>query len=306
MTTGVPRWTGQEVQVLRAALRMTGRDFAAKVGVSTRQVENWEVRGKSIQPRPGNQAALDTLLSQAPQQAQWRFAQLLTDQAAGGQDERTEELLRRDARTIRHPIDGKVTVLVEEGIYLAGPQDASLWVDAYRIDVYPTTNRDYERFVRATGHRPPQHWPGDRSPSALHDHPVVWVTWHDAAAYASWAGKELPAASQWEKTARGTKGRAYPWGDEPTAAKCNTAESGLGGTTPVTRYQSGASPYGAHDLCGNVWEWCSTPGADGPDRYQLKGSAFSSPFERAAPALENAANGGMKDNDTGFRCVALP
>ncbi|WP_460086551.1 formylglycine-generating enzyme family protein [Streptomyces variabilis] len=282
---------------------MKGTDFANKVGISSRQLVNWENRGASITPFPGNQAALDTLLATAPPDAQWRFAQSLTEQAAVGHDERTEELLRRDPRTIRHPVDGKVMVLVEEGIYLSGPKDTSIWVDAYRIDVYPTSNRDYEQFVRATGHQAPQHWPGERCPSGLRDHPVVWVTWHDATAYARWAGKALPTVEQWEKAARGPKGRAYPWGEEPTAAKCNTAESGIGGTTPVARYQSGVSPYGVFDLCGNVWEWCSTPGNDGPDRYQLKGSAFSSPFERAAPALENAANSLMKDNDTGFRCV---
>lgn len=304
MTTGVTRWTGREVALLREALRMNGKDFAAKVGISTRQLVNWEGRGESIKPHPNNQAALDTLLSTSTPDAQWRFAQLLTEQAAVGHDERTEELLRRDPRTIRHPVDGKIMALIEEGIYLSGPEDASIWVDTYRIDVYPTTNLDYEQFIRATGHRPPQHWIGQRCPSALHDHPVVWVTWHDADAYARWAGKALPTASQWEKAARGPKGRAYPWGSDPTAAKCNTAESGIGGTTSVTRYQSGVSPYGVFDLCGNAWEWCSTPGTDGPGRYQLKGSAFSSPFERAAPALENAANSTMKDNDTGFRCIA--
>lgn len=304
MTTGVTRWTGREVAVLREALRMNGKDFAAKVGISTRQLVNWEGRGESIKPHPSNQAALDTLLSTSSPDAQRRFAQLLTEQAAVGHDERTEELLRRDSRTVRHPVDGKVMVLIEEGIYLSGAEHTSIWVDAYRIDIYPTTNLDYEQFIRDTGHRPPQHWTGLRCPSALYDHPVVWVTWHDADAYARWAGKALPTVNQWEKAARGAKGRAYPWGNDPTAAKCNTAESGIGGTTSVTRYQSGVSPYGAYDLCGNVWEWCSTPGTDGPDRYHLKGSAFSSPFERGAPALANAANSTMKDNDTGFRCIA--
>lgn len=302
--TAVTRWTGREVLLLRQALRLSGRDFAARVGISSRQLVNWERRGESITPHPGNQAALDTLLSTSPPEAQWRFAQCLTEQAASGHDERVEELLRRDPRTTRHPIDGKVMVLVEEGIFLSGPKDRSTWLDAYRIDVYPTTNLDYEQFTHATGHPAPRHWDGRRCPGGLRDHPVVWVTWHDACAYARWAGKALPSAPQWEKAARGPNGRVFPWGGAPTAAKCNTAESGIGGTTPVTRYQSGASPYGVHDLCGNVWEWCSTAGTDGPDRYQLKGSAFSSPFERATPSRTNAADATMQDNDTGFRCVA--
>ncbi|MHB6911384.1 SUMF1/EgtB/PvdO family nonheme iron enzyme [Streptomyces sp. DB-54] len=100
----------------------------------------------------------------------------------------------------------------------------------------------------------------------------------------------------------GPKRRAYTWGEKPAAAKCNTAESGIGFATPVARYQSGVSLYGVRDLRGNVREWRSTPCADGPDRHELSGAAFSSPFVRAAPALENAANSSMKDNGTGFRC----
>ncbi|MEW1659044.1 MULTISPECIES: SUMF1/EgtB/PvdO family nonheme iron enzyme [unclassified Streptomyces] len=164
---------------------------------------------------------------------------------------------------------------------------------------------DYEGFVRATGHLPPQHWlPGSRCPRGLRNHPTVWVTWRDANVYAHWADKVLPSARQWEKAACGPMGRAWPWGEKPTAAKRNTAELGIDSAAPVARCQSGASPYGVHDLCGEVWGRCSTLGVDGPYRHQLKGSAFSSPFERAAPALENTANRSMKDNYTGFRCAS--
>lgn len=302
--TGVTRWTGHEVYLLRKAMRKNGRDFAALVPVSQRQLTTWECRGETIGLRPGNQEALDTLLARAGIAVQQRFAEMLTKRAAVEHDERTEELLRRDPRTVKHPVDGKIMVFVEEGIYLAGAASTPHWLDSFRIDVYPTTNLDYERFVRATGHRPPRHWPNGRCPDGLFDHPVVWVTWNDAAAYAHWCGKQLPTAQQWEKAARGPKGRTYPWGDEPTAAKCNVSEAEIGRTTPVARYQSGASPYGVSDLCGNTWEWCSTE--EEPGRYELKGSAFTSPFERAAPSLRNAANATMQDNDTSFRCVSPP
>lgn len=301
----VVRWTGHEAALLRQALRKNVKDFAAKVGVSPRQIITWESRGSTISLHPGNQTSLDTVLARADLSAQQRFATSLTEKAAAESDARAEQLLRRDPRITRHSIDGKLMVRVDEGIYLAGPRGTPDWLDAFLVDQFPTTNADYARFVNATGHRPPQHWPGGRCPASLREHPVVWVTWHDATAYATWSGKALPTARQWEKAACGPKGRTYPWGNEPTAAKCNVAEAGIGTTTPVSRYQSGVSPYGVVDLCGNTWEWCSTEAE--PGRFELKGSAYTSPFERAAPFLHNAANATMKDNDTGFRCVsALP
>ncbi|WP_055525093.1 formylglycine-generating enzyme family protein [Streptomyces graminilatus] len=302
--TGVNRWTGREIFLLRTAMRKNQRDFAAMVPVSQRQLTTWEGRGETITPFPGTQEALDTLLARAAPVVQQRFAQFLTERAAVEHDERAEELLRSDPRTVKHPMDGKVMVLVAEGIYLSGPANTPTWLDGFRIDVYPTTNLDYARFVHATRHRPPRHWPNGRCPDDLFDHPVVWVTWHDATAYSRWCGKQLPTAQQWEKAARGSKGRTFPWGDEPTAAKCNVGEAEIGRTTPVSRYRSGASVYGVFDLCGNTWEWCSTEEETG--RYELKGSAFTSPFERAAPSLRNAANAAMKDNDTSFRCVSPP
>ncbi len=300
--TGVVRWTGREVLLFRQAMRMNGRDFAALVGVSHRMLVKWEGKGEAITPRAANQAALDTLLATVGPAVQERFAALLTEQAAAAPDPRAEQLLRRETRYTKSPIDGKLMVTVEGGIYLAGPNNQPTWVETFSIDVYPTTNADYYRFVRATGHRAPKHWPDGQCPNSIFDHPVVWVTWHDAAAYAQWAGKALPTSQQWEKAARGTKGRVYPWGDAPTAAKCNVLDSGIGHTTPVSRYQSGVSPYGVFDMCGNTWEWCATETE--PGRYELKGSAFTSPFTRSAPSLFNDASGTMCDNDTGFRCVS--
>ena len=122
-----------------------------------------------------------------------------------------------------------------------------------------------------------------------------------ASAYAAWAGKELPTSQQWEKAARGTRGNVFPWGDQPTPAKCNVRENGVGDTTPVDCYQSGVSPYGVYDMCGNIWEWCSTPTR--PGRHELKGGAWTSPFDRAMPSSFNDAAESMCDDDTGFRCA---
>lgn len=190
---------------------------------------------------------------------------------------------------------------IPAGTYLSGHEPSPVWLPAYHIDVYPVTNNDYDRFISATGHPTPAHWIDGHCPDNIRDHPVVFVTWHDADAYAAWTGKRLPTSQQWEKAARGADGQTYPWGSTSSPAKCNVRESGSRTTTPVTRYHSGASAYGVYDLCGNAWEWCDTTSE--PDRRELKGSAFTSSFSRAAPSFFNDANTDMRDDDTGFRCA---
>ncbi|MHB1457935.1 MAG: formylglycine-generating enzyme family protein [Armatimonadota bacterium] len=89
------------------------------------------------------------------------------------------------------------------------------------------------------------------------DHPILMVSWQDAVDYASWAGVSLPTEAQWEKAARGTDSRIYPWGDEWDASECaNAVEEDPDSTQPVGSYTSGSSPYGCMDMAGNVFEWC--------------------------------------------------
>ena len=134
----------------------------------------------------------------------------------------------------------------------------------FEIGKYPVTNREYQAFVRGAGYRPPSRWDGDEYPSGQGDHPVVSVSWRDAVAYCRWLTEQtdqlyrLPTEAEWEKAARGSDGRQYPWGDGFDPAKCNSGEGVPGGTTPVGQYPEGASPYGILDMAGNVWEWCST------------------------------------------------
>lgn len=291
----VRHWTGREVRALRAAHRMSIREFAAHLGVSDRMVSKWEAAGEQIRPRPVNQAALDTSLRRSGPDVRERFAEfvetppLLDDAAEPG------------SRLIRHPADGKRMALVGGGAFREGLKAEMGWLPAFYIDVHPTTNAEYGRFVEATGHRPPAHWSAYGWPQDRGDHPVVLVNWHDARSYARWAGKALPTGEQWEKAARGQDGDSYPWGEQPLPNRCNAWEAGVGSTTPVGRYVRGASPYGVYDLCGNVWEWCATERM--PARYERRGGSFATPLSQCLPALSMDGPAELRTDDTGFRCV---
>ena len=151
---------------------------------------------------------------------------------------------------------------VHPTLFLTEAPRRTVDVKAFYIDRYPVTNAQYKAFVDATKGRPPQHWKGRDVPEGRGGHPVVWVRWHDAAAYAEWAGLRLPTEAEWEKAARGTDGRAYPWGnewrDEATLTDDARWPQTRGLTTPVGAHPAGASPYGVLDLCGNVAEWTAT------------------------------------------------
>jgi formylglycine-generating enzyme required for sulfatase activity len=167
----------------------------------------------------------------------------------------------------------------------------------------PVTNAQYARFVAATGHEPPRHWGGNAPPDKLRFHPVVYVGWDDATAYAAWAAMRLPTRHEWEKAARGIDGRIYPWGDEFDAARCIALESDIRTTTPVGRYSPGGdSPCGCTDMMGNVYEWIACEGESGLDYHTLCGAAFSevSPMAHCAWGIGDQ---GMPWDGYGFRLV---
>lgn len=148
--------------------------------------------------------------------------------------------------------DGRVDETPQHSVDLPG----------YSISKYPITNAQYKEYVKSTGCPAPSHWKSKRIPKGKEDHPVVNVSWHDAAAYCGWASASmgnairLPSEAEWEKAARGSDGRIWPWGSDqpPTKDHCNFNRN-VGGTTPVNAYPEGASLSGVLDLCGNVWEW---------------------------------------------------
>ncbi len=152
----------------------------------------------------------------------------------------------------------------DEQAYSDEQPQRSLYLSDYYLAKTPVTNAQYLAFVQATDHERPEHWKGGKIPKGKEDHPVVYVTWHDAVAYCTWlaelTGKlcRLPTEAEWEKGARGADGRVYPWGDQFDESRCNTSESGIRDTTSVYKYPDGASPYGLLDMTGNVWEWTSS------------------------------------------------
>jgi len=135
-----------------------------------------------------------------------------------------------------------------------------VYLDAFSIDRYEVSIGEYAAFLQDTGIPPPLDWKM-MNILANKKRPVSNVDWADAAAYCKWAGKRLPTEAEWEKAARGTDGRLYPWGNEPpTPRHANYGQKGLnnnGALAPVGSYEEGKSPYGLYDMAGNVWEWVS-------------------------------------------------
>jgi len=221
-----------------------------------------------------------------------------------------------------NPRDGAVMVLIPAGEFVMGslpgegddnehPQ-RKVTLDAYRIYKCEVTNSQFRRFVGETGYRAEGQWE-KFSLTGRDDHPVINVTWNDARRYCQWAGGRLPTEAEWEKAARGTDGRMYPWGNEWDRNKCNnvTTDSAIykasrvdlrlgKGTTPVGTFPEGASPYGCLDMAGNVWEWCS----DWYDPDYYKKSLPLNPQGAATGDSRVFRGGGWFDDvTTGCRCA---
>jgi formylglycine-generating enzyme required for sulfatase activity len=194
----------------------------------------------------------------------------------------------------------------------------TLYLPDYYLAKTPVTNAQYVAFVQATYHQP-IHWKYGKPPRGKEDHPVVHISWHDAVAYCRWLSEvtgrpyRLPSEAEWEKGARGTDGRIYPWGNQWDVKRCNTG----GGTTPVGAYPQGASPYGLLDMAGNVREWTRSIYRDYPydpndgredleaeGSRVLRGGAFFSGRWFVRCACRGRDFPGSRNRNDGFRvCV---
>jgi formylglycine-generating enzyme required for sulfatase activity len=174
----------------------------------------------------------------------------------------------RAAETNSNPATPAGMVLVPAGPFVMGSLDGEpdeapprqITLPAFYIDRHEVTHEQYAAFLAATGGKPPVDWPGGKMPAKLARHPIVNVTFSDAAAYAQWAGKRLPTEAEWEKACRGTEGRIYPWGNSSEKKKTAApiGDNSKDHTWPVGSFPDDISPYGVMDMVGNAWEWTTS------------------------------------------------
>ncbi len=203
-----------------------------------------------------------------------------------------------------------------------GRREFDVVIAPFAMDLTPVTNAQFAEFMRGAVYQPVhacnflKHWVNHAPPAGREDHPVVYVDLEDARSYARWRGKRLPTEEEWQLAALGFDGRSYPWGGEPAASRTDLANINGTGTTPVTQFPNGRSPFGIYDLCGNTWEWTESERHDGVNRFAIirggsyytlggsrwyadtgpKTAAFAAKFMLSWPGLDRCAT-------IGFRCV---
>ncbi len=193
--------------------------------------------------------------------------------------------------------------LIPAGTFLVGPDGKDDFHDSFYMDKTPVTNEAYLRFVRETGYRMPRY--AENSKFNGPGQPVVGVSFADAQQYAKWAGKEIPDERQWEKAARGSDGRVYPWGNDPPGASdaCFGQDPREGSTIPVGASLRNVSPFGVTGMCGNVWEWTRSPFKKGSAFKVVRGGSYNDPGEMLATYFRLEAHPKDKSEAIGFRCV---
>ncbi|HEU5409322.1 MAG TPA: SUMF1/EgtB/PvdO family nonheme iron enzyme [Nitrospira sp.] len=201
----------------------------------------------------------------------------------------------------------------------------SVYLDAFVIDQVEVTNQRYMEFVKATGHQSPPNPYGTGPLLSIKDIaqlPIVQTTWYDAKAYCTWAKKRLPTEAEWEKAARGTDGRLYPWGNEPPTGKRSNFDREWDEEHTlhaVGSFPEGDSPYGVKDMAGNAREWVSDwydplyykdapkRNPHGPDTKgvvrSIRGGSWHSPASDITTSARGRGGFALQTHGTGFRCA---
>lgn len=227
--------------------------------------------------------------------------------------------------------DGIPMMYVSSGMFTMGSSavDAKInekpaheiFLKAFYIDKYEVTNAQYNKFVEATNRHRPLYC--NTNTYCDDNLPVVGVSWNDARAYAAWAGERLPTEAEWEKAARGTDMRVFPWGNEwfvneKYPANCKSEKDGYRYTAPVNSFEDGQSPYDCYNMAGNVWEWCndwygasyyresSNENPKGPMKgvfRVIRGGSWFNPYSSCRVTERSSYRQDSATTWIGFRCV---
>ena len=181
--------------------------------------------------------------------------------------------------------------------------------DAFYMDAYEVTVGQFKKFLKSSDYEPKQpiDWNKVYEYSPTGKHPMIYVSWHDATAYAKWAGKRLPTEKEWEFAARGgLVGKEFPWGDDEAVAReyahYDSWNDGKGTTKPVGNLKPNG--YGLFDMAGNVWEWCQNWYSEDKKYRVLRGGSWNGSPVGLRASSRNGSNPTIARDNYGFRCVS--
>jgi formylglycine-generating enzyme required for sulfatase activity len=277
------------------------------------------IRQKSGPPEPG------------AQKTDQGYTPLATKLAKVAEESQKAELEVKQAKVGE---EFESMVFIPAGEFFMGSNDGSydakpvrkVYLDGYSIDKYEVTFAQFYQFIGLTGHRKPR-LAGYLSASVTEDiplfiqalNPVVGVSWDDAVEYCQWKGKRLPSEAEWEKAAKGTDKRKWPWGNEEQSKYANLlGDDGARYTAPVNQFKRDVSPYGVYDLAGNAMEWVadwfnqdsyrilpvSNPqGVSEGESRVIRGASWNDSIKRAQTSIRFKMYPEYRDVTIGFRCA---